>query len=80
MKARTWMNNYIPKEFKKLSSKDAPITYELWLRKGPQGTPKYVWSSIEHRVLVMLKWLYAILAHSQNLQHPATLADTYLQI
>ena len=28
----------------------------------------------------MLKWLYAILAHSQNLQQPATLADTYLQI
>ena len=31
-------------------------------------------------ILNVLKWLYAILADSQNLQQPATLAETYLQI
>ena len=29
---------------------------------------------------IKLKWLYTILAHSQNPQDPATLADIYLQI
>ena len=29
---------------------------------------------------IKLKWLYVILVHSQNPQHPATLADTDLNI
>ena len=31
-------------------------------------------------IATKLKWQYAIVAHSQNPQHPATIADTYLQI
>ena len=33
-----------------------------------------------HNNMQILKWLDTILAHSQNPRHPATLADTYLQI
>ena len=44
-----------------------------WYHRAPYLTKKI----IERMVL---KWLCVILAHSQNPQQPATLAETYLQI